>query len=134
MAFRLDFKGPTCNQPTRSATAHPNVVEEYLKHKLSLGRMSGPYPISVCPDVHVSRFGVIPKAHQPGKWRLITDLSHPQGHSINDGIPPHLCSLSYVTIDDAICNILQLGKDTMLTKITFSNLNIEFHVSAMKYY
>ena len=41
----------------------------------------------ICPDVHVSRFGVILKTHQPGKWRLITDLSHPQGHSINDGIP-----------------------------------------------
>ena len=63
----------------------------------------------------MSRFGVIPKAHQPGKWCLITDLLHPQGHSINDGIPPHLCI--YVTIDNVISNILQLGKGTMLAKI-----------------
>ena len=26
-------------------------------------------------SIHISRFGVIPKPHQPGKWRLITDLS-----------------------------------------------------------
>ena len=39
------------------------------------------------------------------------------GHSVNDGIPPHLCSLSYVTIDNAIHNILQLGEGTMLAKI-----------------
>ena len=72
--------------------------------------------------MHVSRFGVIPKTHQPGKWRLITDLSHPQGHSINNGIPPHLCSLSYVTIDDIIWNILQLGKGTMLAKIDIKSV------------
>ena len=118
--FQIGFQGANLQSAKKnllSATAHPNIVEEYLEHELSLGRMSGPYPISLCPDVHVSRFGVIPKTHQPGKWRLITDLSHPQGHSINDGIPPHLCSLSYVTIDDAIWNILQLGKGTMLAKI-----------------
>ena len=26
--------------------------------------------------IHVNRFGVIPKSHQPGKWRLIVDLSY----------------------------------------------------------
>ena len=99
--FQIGFQGAnpqSANKNLLSATAHPNIVEEYLEHELSLGRMSGPYPISLCPDVHVSRFGVIPKLHQSGKWCLITDLSHPQGHSINDGIPPHLCSLSYVNM------------------------------------
>ena len=46
---------------------------------------------------------MIPKQHQPGKWRLIVDLSHPKGASMNDGIEADLCSLSYVSIDDAAC-------------------------------
>ena len=30
-------------------------------------------------NLNINRFGVIPKRHQPGKWRLITDLSYPHG-------------------------------------------------------
>ena len=35
----------------------------------------------VAPSLHVNRFVVIPKGHSPGKWRLITDVSHPPGGS-----------------------------------------------------
>ena len=118
--FRIGFNGinlKSAKKNLTSATAHPDVVDTYLHHELLLGRISGPYPTSAYPDVHVSRFGVIPKNHRPNKWRLITDLSHPPGCSVNDGIPPTLCSLSYVTIDDAILKILRCGKGTMLAKI-----------------
>ena len=40
--------------------------------------------------VQISKFGVIPKGHSPGKWRLIVDLSSPASHSVNDGIDPRL--------------------------------------------
>ena len=40
------------------------------------------------PMNSISPFGVIPKGHTPGKWRLIVDLSSPKGGSVNDGIPP----------------------------------------------
>ena len=122
--FRIRFCGKNLHAAKKnlqSALAHPNIVDEYLQHELSLGRMSGPYHVSLCPGVHVSRFGVIPKNHHPDKWRLITDLSHPQGQSINDGIQPHLCSLSYVTIDDAILSIIKLGAGTALAKIDIKN-------------
>ena len=118
--FQIRFHGTSLQSAKNnlvSVATHPEVVEDYLKHELSLGRMSGPYPISLCPKVHVNRFGVIPKSHQPGKWRLITDLSHPQGQSVNDGISSHLCSLTYVTINDAIANIVLLGRGSMLAKI-----------------
>lgn len=36
-----------------------------------------------------------------GKWRLIMDMSLPEGHSVNNGIQDSLCSLSYVSVDDA---------------------------------
>ncbi len=47
-----------------------------------LGRVIGPVEVGELPAVHINRFGVIPKPHQPGKWRLIVDLSHPEGRRI----------------------------------------------------
>ena len=46
--------------------------------------------------VHVSPIGLFPKGGQPEKFRLIVDLSSPLGASVNDGINPDLCSLSFV--------------------------------------
>ena len=47
--------------------------------------------------------------------------SGPRGHSVNDGIPKDLCSLSYITIDDAVNHILELGCGTHLAKIDIKN-------------
>ena len=69
-----------------------------------VGRVVGPLK----PDgrIHVSRFGVIPKSHQPGKWRLIVDLSAPRGFSVNDSILLELCSLLYASVDEAVQHIM----------------------------
>ena len=99
------------------ALEHPEVVDQYLTEELAHNRVAGPFHIARTPYMHISRFGVIPKHHQPNKWRLIIDLSHPADHSVNDGIPKSLCSLSYITIDTAISNILELGQGTLLAKI-----------------
>jgi len=74
---------------------HLIVMDSY---ELSLGRISGPYPPSRCPGVHLNRFGVITKNHQQDKWWLITDLSYPSGSSVNDSISSQLCSLKNLTI------------------------------------
>ena len=59
----------------------------------------------------------IPKKSQPGKWRLIVDLSAPDGASVNDGIVPSLCSLLNTSVDDATAEVLQLGKGALLAKL-----------------
>ena len=81
-------------QNLESANTHPSVVTEYLKAELHKNRISGPYGAHVITGGHTSRFCVIPKHHQSDKWRLIVELSHPKGYSVNDGIPESLCSLS----------------------------------------
>ena len=83
-------------QNLQSALLHPQVVDDYIKTELLMHRVAGPYSTDECPLININRFGVIPKHHQANKWRLIVDLSHPEGFSINDSIPSHLCSLSYV--------------------------------------
>ncbi len=66
--------------------------------------------------MHINRFGVIPKPHQPGKWRLITDLSNPKGGSVNDGISRSLCSMAYSSVDQAVQCIIRLGRGAVLAK------------------
>ena len=77
----------------------------------------------------MSRFGVIPKRRQPGKWRLILDLSFPLGKSVNDGIPKNLCSLQFATVDDAAWLIANHGAGTLLAKIDISHAyrNVPVH-------
>ena len=100
----------------QSALKNAPVVEEKLAVELEKGRIVGPLSLDQFPQVHVSRFGVIPKNHQPGKWRLIVDLSHPKGSSVNDGISPALCSLHYSSVDEAVRRALALGEHTQLAK------------------
>jgi len=50
------------------------------------------------------------------------DLSHPKGYSVNDGISKLLCSLKYITIDDAIGEIVWLGLGTLLAKINVKSV------------
>ena len=59
---------------------------------------------------------MIPKKSKPGKWRLIIDLSTPNGHSLNDGIEKELCSLSYVSIDAVVECILHFEPGALLAK------------------
>ena len=79
--FRIGFEyrsgtGLEVSKNMRSASEHPEPINAYVGSERSAGRM-----IQVAadtPGLRVSRFGVIPKPHQPGKWRLITDLSSPK--------------------------------------------------------
>ena len=99
------------------ALQHMKVVDEYLQNELSHRLVSGPFKKEEVPQVHISRFGVMPKNYQPDKWRLIVDLSFPKGHSVNDGVSKPLCSLSYITVDDALEEICRTGSDCLLAKI-----------------
>ena len=74
-------------------------------------------PLEQDVRIYVSRFGVIPKSHQPRKWRLIVDLSAHKGFSVNDGIQSELCSLSYTSVDDAVQHIMSYSRGVLLAKL-----------------
>ena len=120
--FRIGFNRA---HPLRSARAnmdsarhHPEVISDYLSKELAQGRLLGPFPENmVIPGCHINRFGVIPKGHDTGKWRLITDLSFPPDRSVNDGIDAELCSLTYTTVDEVAEMVVQLGTGTLLAKV-----------------
>ena len=120
--FRVGFRH---GAPLKSAMAnmvsanhHPQIVSEYLHKEIERGRMLGPFPdAGGLPPLHINRFGVIPKGHNTGKFRLITDLSFPSGKSVNDGIDPDLCSMAYTTVEEVAGQAARLGKGALLAKI-----------------
>ena len=121
--FRIGFEysSHACASSPRnmkSASEHPEPIDRYIREEVAARRIIGPLALAeeLNCKIQISRFGVIPKPHQPGKWRLITDLSSPAGNSVNDGVGSHLCSLSYASVDDAVGRIRRLGRGTALAK------------------
>ena len=129
--FRIGFNRATplgqVYQNMPSAEQNPEVVTAYLEKELQESRLLQLW--SLPASIHTSRFGVIPKRHQPGNWRLILDLSFPQEASVNVGISKELTSLQYVTVDHAAKIIADFGPHTELAKIDIAHAyrNIPVH-------
>ena len=120
--FRIGFNRA---HPLRSASTNmgsayllPEVISTYLRKELSLGRMLGPFPLSFpASELHFNPCGVVPKGHNTGKWRLITNLSYPDGGSVNDGIDTEWSSLAYTTVDRVAETAVGLGRGALLAKV-----------------
>ncbi len=102
------------NTPSTYEQVH--VVEEYLSREVTVGGIICPFPLGAVSDLQVSRMGVIPIGHIPGNWRLITDLSFPPWESVNDGIEPAFCSLSYTSVEKAARAAQSLGPGALVAK------------------
>lgn len=120
--FRIGYNWANPRKPAKSKMPstheHPEVIDKYIQKELNLGRIAGPFEKGdLQPPVHINRFGIIPKKHQEGKYRLIVDMSYPDGGSINDGIDPDLCSLTYLKLDEVVHAIGRKGKGALLAKM-----------------
>ena len=116
--FPIGFEDLRCRQRS-VARNHPSslrngaVVSSYIQKEVSLGRLVGP----ISQDgIHTSTIGLIPKARQVGKWRMIVDLYYPAGGSVNDGISRTLSSVRYASVDNAMEIFRSLGPRAVLTK------------------
>jgi len=118
--FRLGMrhhmvKNAKANLP--SARRNPQVIEDYLDKECREGNILGPFSEQSMSGLVINRLGCIPKKYRSDKWRVITDLSHPQGCSVNDTIDPSLCSLSYISVDEVARVAMSLGKGALLAKV-----------------
>ncbi len=77
-----------------SAAERPSHIDEFITTELAAGRILGSVEPGSSHSIHINSFGLLPKGHTPGKWRLIVDLSFPAGGSVNPG----LCSLHYTIV------------------------------------
>ena len=99
-----------------SAFAHPEIITQSIQNELQKGRIK---QISSLPqDLFCSPIGLVPKETngvQSG-WRVIFDLSSPEGTSVNDGIPKEYGTLVYETLNDAIQLVAQAGRGAVMMK------------------
>ena len=80
--------------------------------------MLGPFPTAEqLPQLHINRFGIIPKGHNSGKFRLITDLSFPVKQSVNEGIDAELCALVYTKVEEVAARAAANGRGVLLDKV-----------------
>ena len=100
-----------------SVQQQPQLVASQIREETVVGRVLGPLPPHLANLTQTSPIGLIPKPHQPGKWRLIVDLSSPAGHSVNDAIPVDNCHTQYASVLDAAKLIRRLGAGTLLAKV-----------------
>ena len=115
----FDYEGHTCSGAVhnmQSVTSQACVVDENLASEIKAGRVLGPVPPEQAQSLQVNRLGLVPKAHQPGKWRLIVDLSFPKGSSVNNGIKSEECSLHYTSVDEACKRVVVRGRGAVLAK------------------
>ena len=116
--YSTSLKSATRNMA--SALLNPQVIDNCLQLDVETGRVAGPFSQPPLPVLHVIRFGVFPKRHQPVNWRPILDLSSPAGHSVNDGIAGEDYSLQYMKVDD-IAGIMPLGRGSLMAKFNVQN-------------
>ena len=98
-----------------SAADHADIISDRISEELASGKLHVPHSESSVR--HISPIGVIPKPHQPGKFRLIVDLSAPRGYSVNDAISSDLATLRYVKVEEAARLIATHGKSALLAKL-----------------
>ena len=96
---------------------HMDIIDKYIHEEMAAGRiheLQGPLPLKY----FCSPLGLVPKKRdgiQTG-WRMIFDLSHPEGRSVNDGIPKQFGTLQYESFQHALRIIAQSGANSQLLK------------------
>ena len=116
--FRIPFEGslpPLSVRNHKSVLSSPDVVSEMIKKEINLGRVAGPFSSPPLPNFHSSPLGLVAKK-EPGAFRIIHDLSFPEGRSVNSGISPDFTRVQYQTLDEALDIIVSLGSNSLIAK------------------
>jgi len=116
---RLSLRPGPGNLP--SVYQHPHLIDTHIAGEVEQGRMLGPVPDHLSPHCHCNPIGLIPKPHQPGRWRLIVDLSAPRDHSVNNAIPSDVAQMHYSSVLDAAAMVRSLGPGALLAKMDLQN-------------
>ena len=86
----VDYTKPT--PPTPTYTNHERdpvmlrYIEKFIQKEVEFGAILGPFSqVPFAPWTHISPIMTKPK-RDPGKYRIIVDLSWPRGQSVNSGV------------------------------------------------
>ena len=117
--FDLGFRGtPNSNikvKNLKSTLENPNKVNEKIDKELHEERLYGPFVKPSFSSFQINPIGLVPKK-EANSFRIITNLSSPEGKSINDNIPDEFKSVQYASIQDAIEILIALGTGAFMAK------------------
>ena len=116
--FRIHFKGIMKSRfavSHASALSNPTKVKEKLQKELFKDRIAGPFTSPPFDPMIFSPIGLVPKK-EPGKFRLIHNLSFPKEDSINSNIPKLFTFVSYENLDIIVDFVVKCGKGALLAK------------------
>lgn len=103
-----------------SAEEHGEETLKKLNSEIELGRILGPFTSLPIVTLRISPIGLVPKPD--GGWRLITNLSHPEGNSVNSVIDPEFCKVTYTSFDSILDKMSVLGKGAKLAKMDINSV------------
>ena len=115
-----------------SACQYPKQVQEYLDKEREFGALLGPIENITHSQYHCSPLLTRPK--DTDKRRVILNLSHPHGQSVNDHVHKNAFDsspfiLKFPSIDDITQSIKHATGDTVLFKVdmarAFQNLRVD---------
>jgi hypothetical protein len=98
-----------------SALQNSAIVDNKIAKELLAGRIAGPFVYPPLDNLICSPLGLVPKK-APNEFRLIHNLSFPQGDSVNDGIPSEFSRVTYEDLDHCISIIQSIGRNTLISK------------------
>jgi hypothetical protein len=75
--------------------------------------VAGPFDDPPFSDFVVSPLSVVPKK-EPGKFRIIHDLSFPPDASVNDFIDPAEARVHYESFDHLVAIVQNVGKGALM--------------------
>ncbi len=118
--FTLNFHGEhncvveTENLP--SAREQPSLLWEKIRKEVEEGRVVGPFEKPPFKKYYCSPLGLVPKAGQEGKYRMIFHLSAGKPVSMNEQTPKEFCSVPYNNFDKAVELIQKTGREAKIGK------------------
>ncbi len=111
--FSINYFGPrnlTVETPNHlSATDQPRLLWDKIMKEVDLGHVAGPFKYPPFEHYFCSPLGLVRKACQPGKFRMIFDLSAGKPTSVYEQVPDEYCSVQYNDFDQAITLTQQYG-------------------------
>lgn len=110
-----DFPSSKVSRNHKSAVEHPSVIQDFIAQGRELGRIAGPFPSPPFTQFVSSPLGVVPKS-EPGKFRVIHDLSFPKSNSVNSMIPEENSKVTYDSIDDITALLRKFGQGALMAK------------------
>ena len=83
--------------------------------------MLGPFSNLPISNLRIPPIGLVNVANPDGGWRLITNLSAPEGNSVNSYIEEQFCKVKYSSLDQILDKIYDWGHRAKLAKINIKS-------------